>query len=462
MMEEKRRKGGARLVKKEPKARAPKEKIRLAIILVLVILLAAVVTVFAVYRGWAKAPEIPTVKPPAQTEQNKEPNNEGPEEEIVIEGVETIGDRKKDFYTFLVVGRDTGGGGNTDTILLAAYDIPNQKLNVMSIPRDTMVNIPCDIKRINAVYNYYGGGDKGIQGLYKEVSQLVGFVPDYKIIVEWKAIGDLVDAIGGVWFDVPRDMDYDDPKQNLHIHVKAGYQLLNGEDAMGVIRWRGNNDGTGYITGDIGRIETQQAFLKAVVTQCLQVGKVTKVKELAQVFSNNVQTDLTLGNLVWFAEQAIFGGLTMQNVKFHTMPGDYFAQAWSRTYQCMQSYVLPDGKVLLQTVNDSFNPYYEGRKLNGLDIMSVNEDGSISSTTGKVEDEKAAQPPVIPTPTPTPEPTPEPTPTPTPAPNPTPEPSPEVTPTPGADQPAEETPETDKNEEIPVLPPMQNAAESDE
>ena len=405
-MEQKRKKGGTRLVKKEVKQRTQKEKIRLAVILTLVILLAVLVTVFAVYRSWAKPPEIPSVKPELQTEQqsgsetmteekDENENEEDNQDDFVIGGVETIGDRKKDYYTFLIVGRDTGGGGNTDTILLAAYDIINQKLNVMSIPRDTMVNIPYDIKRINAVYNYSGGGDKGIQALYKEVSQLVGFVPDYKIVMEWNAIGELVEAIDGVWFDVPRDMDYDDATQDLHIHVKAGYQLLNGEDAMGVLRWRKNNDDTGYETGDIGRIETQQAFLKSVIAQCLQVENVTKIREFAQVFSNNVQTDLSLGNLVWFAEQAAFGGLTMENVNFITMPGNYFAQAWSRVHQTMQSYVLADAEELLATVNEGFNPYVEDRKQQGLDIMSVNADGSISSSTGIVEDAKAAQAPLI-------------------------------------------------------------------
>lgn len=403
-MEQKRKKGGTRLVKKEVKQRTQKEKIRLAVILILVILLAVLVTVFAVYRSWAKPPEIPSVKPELQTGQQsgsenmtegKDENEDEGQEEFEVGGVETIGDRKKDFYTFLIVGRDTGGGGNTDTILLAAYDILNQKLNVMSIPRDTMVNIPYDIKRINAVYNYSGGGDKGIQALYKEVSQLVGFVPDYKIVMEWNAIGELVEAIDGVWFDVPRDMDYDDSTQDLHIHVKAGYQLLNGEEAMGVLRWRKNNDDTGYETGDIGRIETQQAFLKSVIAQCLQVENVTKIREFAQVFSNNVQTDLSLGNLVWFAEQAAFGGLTMENVNFITMPGNYFAQAWSRVHQTMQSYVLADAEELLAVVNEGFNPYLEGRKQQGLDIMSVNADGSISSSTGIVEDAKATQAPVI-------------------------------------------------------------------
>lgn len=489
-MEQKRKRGGARLLKKEPTPRTRKEKIRLGLILALVILLAVVVVLFAVYRVWAQKPQLPTEKPSMQTGQQAdrpgtnepgEPGEEPPGESGEIEWVETVGDRKEDYYTFLIVGRDTGGGGLTDTILLAAYDIPNQKLNVMSIPRDTMVNIPYDIKKVNAVYNYYGGGTKGINALYKEVSQLVGFIPDYQIVVEWDAIGELVEAIDGVWFDVPRRMNYDDPLQDLHIHVEAGYQLLNGEEAMGVIRWRKNNDGTGYVTGDIGRIETQQAFLKAVVSQCLQFKNVTKIWELAQVFSNNVRTDLSLGNLAWFAEQAIFGGLTMEQVNFVTLPGNYGGTAWCRTYQIMESYVLPDGEDLLSLVNENFNPYREERTAQVLDIMSVNEDGSLSSSTGVVEDEKAARPPVIPKPEPKPEPEPEPEPERKPEPEPEPErkpepePDPEVTPEPeDSGQPVEEgeappepglepTPDVGKEEltvteEIPVMPPLGAAA----
>lgn len=84
------------------------------------------------------------------------------------------------------MGRDTGGGGNTDTLMVMA-DIPNQTLNVMSIPGTPQVNVPWDIKRINSVYNYAPYYDKdGIQFL-KEVSYLIGFQPDYTIVVEWEA-----------------------------------------------------------------------------------------------------------------------------------------------------------------------------------------------------------------------------------------------------------------------------------
>lgn len=385
MNENKRSRGETYLQKenrKTEKVRARKKKIRLTVVLIVVILLALLLVAFAVHQTLVRAPDI---EPPVIG--GGETGDAAPEEEA-----NTPAGRKEDFYTFLVIGRDTGGGGNTDTILLAAYDIPNQKLNIMSIPRDTMVNVPWDIKKINSVYNVNGGGDTGVQALCAEADRLVGFVPDFSVVVEWEAVGELVKAIGGVWFDVPRNMDYDDPTQNLHIHIKKGYQKLSGEQAMGVVRWRKNNDGTQYDLGDIERIGTQQAFLKVVIEQCLQIENVTKLQSFAKIFTENVHTDLTAGNLVWFAEKAVFHGLTMENVNFFTMPGDYSAEAWSRTYKNYQSYVLPYGEELLAVVNEYFNPYLEDRTAEQQDIMSVNEDGSVSSSTGVVEDSEAAKP----------------------------------------------------------------------
>ncbi|MCX4370883.1 MAG: LCP family protein [Dysosmobacter sp.] len=312
------------------------------------------------------------------------------------------GERKsEDYYTVLILGRDTGGGGNTDTILLASYDVTNQKASIMSIPRDTMVNIPYDIKRINAVYNYYGQGEKGIQHLYKEISQLVGFEPDYQVVIEWEAVGKIVDAMGGVWFDVPRDMNYRDPWQDLTIKQAKGYRLLSGDDAMQVLRYRyDTGKKSGYADGDIGRIATQQALLKAMVQQLLQVKNIAKINEFAKVFQECVETDLSLQNCLWFAQAAYLGGLKVEDVNFVTAPGNYAAHCWSRTYQNMQSYVTLYPNQLLKLVNEELSPFKEVFTLSDLDIMTVNADGSVSSSSGYVEDQKAAIPPVRPEPEP--------------------------------------------------------------
>ena len=142
------------------------------------IALAVVLLVTLVLRALFVKPELKPSSPDSSTEEIDYGDGTRPRSD---------GERKsKDFYTILVLGRDTGGGGNTDTMLLASYDVTNQKVNVMSIPRDTMVNVSWDIKRINSVYNFYGGGDKGMQGLYKEISQLIGFEPDYQVVVQWE------------------------------------------------------------------------------------------------------------------------------------------------------------------------------------------------------------------------------------------------------------------------------------
>ena len=394
------KRGGDRLMKSEKLEKRPKvqrtgrELILHRVYVALTAVSAVIVALFVLYN-------ILVVKPTVGGRTEKDPAAPGATEDVTqapnhVKGDD--GDRKEDFFTFLVVGRDTGGGGNTDTIMLVSYDVPNQKLSVMSIPRDTMVNIPYDIKRINAVYNYYGGGEDGIDALYKEVSQLVGFRPDFEVVIEWAGVGELVDAIGGVDFEVPMRMRYYDPTQNLNIDLQKGYQHLDGDKAMQLIRFRHNNDlSVGYADGDIGRIATQQAFLKTVIQKCLSsITDIGTITRLVGVFLDNVQTDLTVNNLLYFGEKAILGGLSMDKVTFVTMPGDYNGYAWSRTYQNNQSYVLPYADEVIGVVNEYFNPFLEELTTEHLDIMSVNSNGSLSSTTGVVEDAKAARAPVKP------------------------------------------------------------------
>ena len=391
---------GKRLEKKEPKqTKKPgyltkQQKWLLAAAIVLAAVLLAVVA----WKSVFVKPELPGgTKPDGTQTENGIDYGDGVQPRV-------SGQRKsEDDYTVLILGRDTGGGGNTDTMLLASYDITNQKATVMSIPRDTMVNVPWDIKRINSVYNYYGGGEKGIKALYKEISQLVGFEPDYQVIVEWEAVGKIVDAMGGVYFDVPRDMNYEDPVQNLSIHQTKGYRLLSGDDAMQVLRYRHDNRKNGkmlgYPDGDLGRIKTQQGLLKAMIEQLMSLKNITKVNEFIKVFNENVETDLSFQNMLWFAKQAFLGNssgakLDTAQVNFVTMPNKNVS-CWSRVYHSYQSYVTPIASELLELVNNELSPFVEPSTMSDLDIMSVNSDGSVSSTTGHVEDSKAAAAPVI-------------------------------------------------------------------
>ena len=391
---------GKRLEKKEPKQTKKSGRLtkQQKWLLAAAIVLAAVLLAVVAWKSVFVKPELPGgTKPDGTQAEDGIDYGDGVQPRV-------SGQRKsEDDYTVLILGRDTGGGGNTDTMLLASYDITNQKATVMSIPRDTMVNVPWDIKRINSVYNYYGGGEKGIKALYKEISQLVGFEPDYQVIVEWEAVGKIVDAMGGVYFDVPRDMNYEDPVQDLSIHQTKGYRLLSGDDAMQVLRYRHDNRKNGkmlgYPDGDLGRIKTQQGLLKAMIEQLMSLKNITKVNEFIKVFNENVETDLSFQNMLWFAKQAFLGNssgakLDTAQVNFVTMPNKNVS-CWSRVYHSYQSYVTPNAQELLELVNNELSPFVEPSTMSDLDIMSVNSDGSVSSTTGHVEDSKAAAAPVI-------------------------------------------------------------------
>ena len=272
-------------------------------------------------------------------------------------------------YTFLLVGV-SDVGGMTDTLLLARYDTVGGELNVLSIPRDTMVDIPYDIKRINGVWALSGGGIQGRTALVREVERLVGFVPDYVVTVGWQAVGELVDALGGVPFEVPMDMDYDDPVQDLHIHITKGYQVLDGTQAMGVIRYRRGNDQNGYVNGDLGRVETQQAFLQALAGKLLSFQSLPKLAELVDLIQAHTDTDLSRDALLWFAKTAVLDGVTQ--IRFLTLPTEPQA-VWSETYQCHQSYLVPQKGPVLELVNQYLNPCQTPRTAADLALPSIAE-----------------------------------------------------------------------------------------
>lgn len=330
---------------------------------------------FVLYRLWARAPDVPDrAGVPAPSGAQAEPDAPAVR-------------RKDGFYTFLLVGRDTGGGGNTDTLMLAAYDTKNQRAALMSIPRDTMVDVSWDVKKINSVYNMYlgRGKEEAAAALKDAVAGLVGFRPDYTVTVEWEAVGEIVEAIGGVYFEVPFDMHYVDPVQDLYIDQKAGYRLLSGEDAMQVVRWRKNNGGVPLPAGadgsDLGRTRIQQAFMAAALKQCLQIKNIPRIRELAQIFTRRVDTELTEGNLFWFAEQAVLGGFSTENLHTCTMPYQT-ADVYSSSYDAYLSYVVPREEELLEEINEHFNPFEADVTAGNLDLMRLDGAGGAYAAGG--------------------------------------------------------------------------------
>ena len=170
----------------------------------------------------------------------------------------------------LGVSTDLGDNAPTDTIMVVSYNPKNQTANLLSVPRDTYVGrsklkaTPSD--KINSFYSY-GGAEKTLEA----VNRLTGLDIQYYAVVKTEALIKLVDAIGEVDFNVPINMKYDDPTQNLHIDLKAGKQKINGDKAEQLLRFRKNNDNTTYPEeygdNDTGRMRTQREFMMAVMNK---------------------------------------------------------------------------------------------------------------------------------------------------------------------------------------------------
>ena len=321
-------------------------------VLTICILLFVVIGAVGAYRGFAR--------PPGPADSGGQPSAGGRGDGATRQKPGTPFVREDSYYTILVSGVDDDNGGS-DTNILVSIDAVNGEINAVSIPRDTLIDVTWNVRKINAAYNV-----GGIDRLQTELEKLLGIPVDFYISVDLGGFVSLVDAIGGVWFDVPVNMNYDDPVQDLHIHFEKGYQYLDGKDAIKVVRWRQNNDGSAYPNGDIGRIQTQQAFLTAVAQQMLSnlgSNPIQAIQDYVNLFTTYVDTDLTVGNLVWIGEQALTTG--MENIHFYTLEGE---SAWAYG----GSYYVLDPEKTLSLVNSSFNPYQEDRTLSDLDIASPN------------------------------------------------------------------------------------------
>lgn len=209
----------------------------------------------------------------------------------------------------------------TDTLLVCSYDPKIQDVALLSIPRDTFVgrnkNTATGFDKINALYQI--DPDK----LLKKVNDITGLGINYYIKVDTQGLKDLVDSVGGIYFDVPIDMDYDDSSQKLSIHLKAGYQLLDGNKAEQVLRFRHNNNGSTYPAEygqeDIGRMKTQRAFITEVIKQVAKPENITKVDDYIKIANNNVETNFNIWNLKDYAPYAI--DFNADNIKTETLPG---------------------------------------------------------------------------------------------------------------------------------------------
>ena len=209
----------------------------------------------------------------------------------------------------------------TDTIMLCAYYPNEQQVSMLSIPRDTFVGNSRtradSYDKINALYQ------KSPEKTLEAVRNLTGIDVRNYVVISNNALRDVVDAIDGVYFDVPINMNYDDAGQKLHIHLKKGYQLLDGDKAEQLVRFRHNNDKTTYPeeygTEDIGRMRTQREFLKAAAKQILS--GLNSVADGIYFIISSIFTLVSTFSKTTFIISSIFKRLSPDNIKSEMLPG---------------------------------------------------------------------------------------------------------------------------------------------
>lgn len=363
---------------------------RIAIIAaaVLIVLVLAVVIAYAI---WEEAPDVDTEGPKYQSGSASEvislpgdsttaspvitlpPTTEEPVAEQPEESPEpTPAGRNTDCYTFLIAAYDQYGA-STDAILVGNLDVKMGTLDIVSIPRDTLVNVSWGVKKINTVLV---NEDNEPEAFVNRLSDILGFAVDCYAIVDIEAMEKLVDCIGGVLYTVPFDMHYDDPSQDLSIHIESGYQYLNGEDFVKVLRYRIGNEGGGYANGDLGRIDTQHDLLRTFSSQLLTLGNIPNLTEAIGIFREHVVTNLSANNLAFFAREFLL--LDESNIRFHTLPGE---GAYIKSGAYYQISIVE----WTEMINEHLNPYYEEITAQHLNVLQfVDPKTGAFSTNGEI------------------------------------------------------------------------------
>jgi len=249
----------------------------------------------------------------------------------------------------------------TDTIMIFKYNPNTQKACLISVPRDTFTgnnkSTATASHKINCLYQ-----GKYPQKTLAAVNKVTGLNLKYYVIVDTEALKALVDAIGGVYFDVPIDMNYKDKKQGLYINLKAGYQLLDGDKAEQVVRFRHNQDGTSYSfkygDNDTGRMKTQRNFLKAVIEQTLTPSNILNIGKFIDIAQTYVKTNIPIDVMKQYIAPAV--NFSVENLETGIIPGT--------NQKCNGVWVFLTNKTQTQNYISKIN-----NKLAGIDEISKEE-----------------------------------------------------------------------------------------
>lgn len=218
-------------------------------------------------------------------------------------------------------------GYRTDTIFVVHFDGERNSADLVSVPRDTMVRFSdSEYERIRSInrgtprtiklneMTAYAGINNIKQYTVKEIERVLGISIDNYITIEIDAFRKIVDIIGGVEVDVPMRMKYTDRSQGLYIDLQPGLQTLDGAAAEGLVRYR-----EGYAEGDVGRIKTQQLFLKAFAQQLLSSENISNFPKMIPTIFQHVKTDINILDVPKYYGYA--SSFDVEAIKFHTIPG---------------------------------------------------------------------------------------------------------------------------------------------
>ena len=209
----------------------------------------------------------------------------------------------------LVMGKDQAAG-LTDVMMIASLDTEENEVQLLQIPRDTYASYTTSgYKKINGAYAKLGG-----TGTMEFLSQNMGIRLDHYVLVDLDVLGEMVDLMGGVPMNVPADMNYDDPEQNLHIHLKAGEQVLNGDQAQMFVRFR-----SGYALADVGRMDAQKLFLSSLAKGAKQNLSVTDTVNLVCRCFSKIKTDMGLSDCIRCAKA--LRRVELSDMHMTTLPG---------------------------------------------------------------------------------------------------------------------------------------------
>lgn len=271
--------------------------------------------------------------------------------------------RREGVYTILLAGTDMEGY-RTDTMMVMCYDTVNQKVGVVSVPRDTIT------RRDGHAKLAYGSG--GVTQRVEDISQMLGIPIDYYVKVDINGFISLVDYLGGVELDIPLDMNYDDPTpgQELHIHFTKGTHLLDGQGAMEAVRYRHDNyDSPNYTANqwysDVQRTQLQQQLLTKLAKKVLSWDSLTKISGFVEIFNENVETDLKLSEMLWLAQKAVDLDPST-GVETATLEGRGDATYNGYTW-CFEL----DAEKAVETVNRLINPYTRDLTLEDMNIVQA-------------------------------------------------------------------------------------------